>query len=98
MDIVPDRAAVERFLDPDARLLVMELAENTPPGFARLNEAVASLLDEFALVSFVPLDIRDEDSVAYVLSIIDNAIQFGEDAEPRMPRELEVDDEDMDGD
>ena len=61
MDIVPDRAAVERLLEPDARTLAADLSAGTPPGFARMNAAVASLLDEFALVSFVPLDIGDED-------------------------------------
>jgi hypothetical protein len=32
-----------------------------------LNASVASLLDEYSLVSFVPLDISDEDSIGEVL-------------------------------
>jgi hypothetical protein len=36
------------------------------------------------MVSFIPLNIRDEDSIAYVLSNIDNAIQYGEDIEPKV--------------
>jgi hypothetical protein len=36
------------------------------------------------MVSFIPLNIRDEDSINYVLSNIDNAIQFGEDVEPKV--------------
>ena len=38
------------------------------------------------MVSFIPLNITDEDSVEYVLSTIDNAIQYGEDLEPKVKR------------
>jgi len=34
-------------------------------------------------VSFVPLDVSDEESVAQVLAVIDNSIQYGEDADVR---------------
>ena len=36
------------------------------------------------MVSFIPLNITDEDSVEYVLSTIDNALQYGEDLEPKV--------------
>lgn len=36
------------------------------------------------MVSFIPLNIRDDDSINYVLSNIDNAIQYGEDVEPKV--------------
>jgi hypothetical protein len=35
------------------------------------------------LVNLLPLNIKDEDSIAYILSQIDNAIQYGEDLEPK---------------
>jgi hypothetical protein len=38
-------------------------------------------LDEYSLVSFVPLDISDEESIGEVLLQIDMAIQYGEDAD-----------------
>ena len=38
------------------------------------------------MVSFVPMNINDEESVELVLSHVDNAIQFGEDEEPKEPR------------
>lgn len=41
------------------------------------------------MVSFIPLDITKEDSIEYVLSHVDNAIQYGEDVEPREPRDEE---------
>lgn len=43
------------------------LSVSTGPRFRRLNASVASLLDEYSLVSFVPLDISDDDSIGGVL-------------------------------
>ncbi|KAI9840002.1 MAG: hypothetical protein M1819_000194 [Sarea resinae] len=62
--------------------------------FKRLNRAVAQLIDDFSMVSFLQLDAQDEDSVGAILSYIDDAIQFHEAQEPREPNEdLEVDDD-----
>lgn len=64
--------------------------------FARLNRAVGQLIDDFSLVSFLKLDVQDEDSVGAVLSYIDDAIQFHEAQEPREPNdELDADLGDM---
>lgn len=46
-----------------------------------LNESLARLIDDYSLVSFVPLDIRNEDSFAEVLHHVDCATQYGEDKE-----------------
>ncbi|KAL2808748.1 GPN-loop GTPase [Aspergillus granulosus] len=65
--------------------------------FDRLNRAVAQLIDDFSMVSFLQLEAQDEDSVAAVLSHIDDAIQFHEAQEPREPGDTqEVDWEDAD--
>ncbi|KAL8712275.1 MAG: hypothetical protein Q9220_003426 [cf. Caloplaca sp. 1 TL-2023] len=58
--------------------------------FKRLNKAVAQLIDDFSMVSFLQLDVQDEDSVAGILSYIDDAIQYHEAQEPREPND-EVD-------
>lgn len=55
--------------------------------FRRLNKAVAQLIDDFSMVSFLQLDVQDEDSVGGVLSYIDDAIQFHEAQEPREPND-----------
>jgi GTPase SAR1 family protein len=49
----------------------------------RLTEAICSLLDDFSMVGFVPLNINDEDSISHVLATVDHAIQYGEDLEVR---------------
>lgn len=36
------------------------------------------------MVRFIPLNITDEDSVEYVLSHVDNSMQYGEDLEPKV--------------
>ena len=53
--------------------------------FKRLNRAVAQLIDDFSMVSFLQLDVQDEDSVGAILSYIDDAIQFHEAQEPKEP-------------
>lgn len=41
------------------------------------------------MVSFIPLNITEEDSIEVLMAHIDNAIQYGEDLEPKPPKELE---------
>ncbi|KAJ9648735.1 hypothetical protein H2199_000648 [Coniosporium tulheliwenetii] len=60
--------------------------------FNKLNKAVARLIDEFSMVSFLQLDAQDEDSVGAILSYIDDAIQYHEAQEPKEPMD-EVDNE-----
>ncbi|KAL2438401.1 GPN-loop GTPase 3 [Exophiala dermatitidis] len=60
--------------------------------FKRLNRAVARLIDDFSMVSFLQLDVNDEESVGDILSYIDNAIQFHEAQEPKDTREAEPED------
>jgi hypothetical protein len=64
-------------------LIAHSLAASLPTRFRRLHTKVSELLDNYSLVSFQPLDIGDEESIAAVLSVIDHAIQYGEDADVR---------------
>jgi GPN-loop GTPase len=68
--------------DPTATKNVMGGAS-----FQKLNKAVAQLIDDFAMVSFLKLDAQDEDSIGGVLSYIDDAIQYHEAQEPREPKD-----------
>lgn len=60
-----------------------QLHASTGPRFRKLNVAFGEVLRDYSLVSFVPLNLKDDDSVALTLAHIDNAIQYGEDAEPK---------------
>jgi hypothetical protein len=57
--------------------------------FQKLNRAVGRLIDDYSLVSFLQLDVKDEDSIGAILSYIDDTIQFHEAQEPREPKEEE---------
>ncbi|KAJ4992924.1 GPN-loop GTPase 3 [Stagonosporopsis vannaccii] len=58
--------------------------------FHKLNKAVAQLIDDFSMVSYLKLDVQDEDSLGAVLSYIDDAIQFHEAQEPKEPKEADM--------
>jgi GTPase SAR1 family protein len=49
----------------------------------RLTEAICSLLDDYSMVSFIPMNIQDEESIDHVLAHVDHTIQYGEDVEVR---------------
>ncbi|KAI1915938.1 hypothetical protein LOZ53_000845 [Ophidiomyces ophidiicola] len=89
---------LKRFTSVDVNLLAEEQGEEGIPvdpsstgellsggSFKRLNRAVAQLIDDFSMVSFLKLNVQDEDSIAGVLSHIDDTIQYHEAQEPREP-------------
>lgn len=49
-------------------------------------------IEDHNLVSFLPLDISNEDSINAVLSHVDNGMQYGEDEEPKAPDDLDTGD------
>lgn len=60
----------------------------------RLTNSISQFLDDYNMVSFVPLNIRDEDSVDHVLTCVDATIQYGEDAEVQGIAEGDNDEDD----
>ncbi|KAF2859503.1 hypothetical protein K470DRAFT_265229 [Piedraia hortae CBS 480.64] len=68
--------------------------KKTEKGFARLNTAVARLIEEMGLVSYLKLNADDEDSVKAILSHIDHAIQYQEAQEVREEEFGELNDAD----
>lgn len=94
MDLVKDkkgriRREVGRYLDPDPNLLLEDVNAQTNEKFHNLNRAVVGLIEDQNIVSFLPLDVQDEDSVNTVLSHIDNMMQYGEDEEPKVPKDMD---------
>jgi hypothetical protein len=69
---------------PEAGQLLEDLQASTGLGFRRLNGAIGTILDEWNMLSFLPLDYSEEDSLQDVLAQIDNAIQYGEDADVKI--------------
>lgn len=84
-DLLPSRRALEEFLEADAHALGGMLRRGTSPAFYRLNAAFCELMDEWSMVQFLPLDPRDPDTIELILAQVDNAIQYHDDVEPRIP-------------
>ncbi|KAK3084870.1 hypothetical protein FSP39_020517 [Pinctada imbricata] len=80
---------LDRYLEPELPMLLSEEFDDSKFNhkFKKLNSAMATMIDDYSLVKFLPLDISDEDSINDVLLQIDNAIQYGEDLEPREIRD-----------
>jgi len=101
MDLLNKRnkQLVERFLIPDSTLLLEE--EETTSGhwnkkYRKLTKALASMMDDYSLLKFLTLDVTDEGSIDDVLLCIDNAIQYGEDAEVKVNYPEAMDDDEDD--
>ncbi|KAF7455989.1 GPN-loop GTPase 3 [Cryptosporidium felis] len=81
-DIVQDESLVASFLEKDSLTLVSDLEKVTPSHIMPLNVALANLLEDYSIVSYVPLKPDDEDSVSRVLLCIDMNLQFHEEQDP----------------
>jgi hypothetical protein len=60
----------------------------------RLTQSISQVLDDWQMVSFVPLNIRDEESLDHVFSLVNHAVQYGEDLEVKEPPHDFDDDDD----
>mmetsp|Transcript_78981 Transcript_78981/g.118745 ORF Transcript_78981/g.118745 Transcript_78981/m.118745 type:complete len:270 (+) Transcript_78981:21-830(+) len=82
---------LEHFLDMELNYVISE-ATTECSKFSSLTNAIGVLLEQFNLVSFVPLNIKDEDTVSVLLQHVEHAMQYGEDQEPKEPNDTaEVD-------
>lgn len=82
---------MEKFFNCDIRTLTAELNKSMRPDFKELNYAIASVVDEFSMVSYLPLNIKDDESVGAILYQADLATQFGEAEEPKDPKDEDID-------
>ena len=93
-DQLSDKSVLERYTDPDIATVLSDLRSlpGLPAKYSRLSEAIGGLLEQYSMVSFLPLDLSDEESIDVLLMHVDNAVQYGEDVEPQEPDdEHEVD-------
>lgn len=94
MDLVTDpdkKEELESFLNPDPRYILESLDRRTTPKQHLLNRAIASLIEEYSLVQFLPMDRTDEDSINVIMMTIDNCLQYGEDEDVRIPTDKDED-------
>lgn len=77
------RNRLDSYLDPDPHALLQdnETTSTWNSKYRRLTEALGQLIEDFSLVRFHPLNIKDEENLADLLLTINNVIQYGEDAD-----------------
>jgi len=57
--------------------MVNALDRHSPERLKQLSRALSSVVDDYMIVSFVMLDVTDEESIEDVLARTDHAIQYG---------------------
>lgn len=65
-----------------------KLAVQTRKKRNRLTESICTLIDDYSMVGFVPLNLSDEESIDHVMSHVDHVIQYGEDLEVQETEEF----------
>ena len=54
------------------------------PRLNRLTRSFCELIDDFSQVSFLPLNIKEEDTIDCIISAADHTMQYGEDADVKI--------------
>lgn len=86
------------YLEPDPHILLSDMRNSKSKWhqkYAKLTEAIGEVIENFSLVRFYPLNIKDEESIDNILITIDNIIQYGEDADVKI-RDFDEPEEDDD--
>lgn len=78
------RKKLDNYLDPDPHNLLADCEENFwNEKYHNLTETLGTVITDYSLVHFLPLNIKDEESITDIKVTIDNTIQYGEDTDVR---------------
>lgn len=92
------RKQLDKYLEPDPYSLIAEMdRDHWNDKYRGLTEALGRLIEDYSLVKFYPLNIKDEESIADIKLTIDNMIQYGEEEDVKM-RDFDEPQNDDDGD
>ena len=58
----------------------------------RLTNAIGTILEDYSLIRYAPLNIKDEESLENLLLMIDNTMQYGEDLDVKGAYDQPADD------
>lgn len=79
------RKQLDKYLDPEpSSLLLEEEQEDEDNEYSKLTLAIGQIIEDYSLVRFLPLNIKNEESIADVKLTIDNIIQYGEEEDVRI--------------
>lgn len=73
-----DKEHLRMVLESEGAWMVHAMDRQTKGKLRALSECIAGVVDEYMMVSFVELDITDDESIQDVLDRTDMAIQYGE--------------------
>jgi GTPase SAR1 family protein len=90
-DLVP-KEEIDRILDLRSASAV-NLGGSSNKKLNRLTESICGLIDDYSQVSFLPLNVKDEDSIAFVLAHADHCMCYGEDADVQIKDDPDYDDD-----
>lgn len=92
------RRQLDRFLEPDSHAIMGDIEANSNQfneKHRKLTEAIGKLIEDYSLVRFTPLNLKDQESISDVLITIDNILQYGEDLDVKT-KDFEDDEENDD--
>lgn len=76
------RKKLDDYIDPDPHSLLADTkGDPWNEKYRSLTETLGRVIADYSLVRFLPLNIKDEESIADIKLTIDNTIQYGEDAD-----------------
>lgn len=88
-DLIKNKQELENILTTDPNELIVDLPIYSKK-FKKMSEKIGTLLSDFNLVNYIPLDINDEDTIAAVMYQIDICIQYGETLEVNTKDDMEI--------
>lgn len=80
-DLLDESSEHCRYIYPNKEYLLGNIHKKISQKYYKLNKAFIELIEEYNLVSFLPVSIKDKDSIETLLMCIDNCVQYGEDLE-----------------
>jgi len=85
---IADKEQVQEVLDSDGSWMIRQRDRESRGKLKQLSDAIGSVVDDYMIVSFVMLDITDEDSLDDILNRTDHAIQYAEEQEIKETEEF----------
>lgn len=75
---IADKERIEQVLDCEGAQELLSKDPTCGGTLRNLTGAISSIIDDYMMVSFVMLDVTDEDSIEEVMARTDHCIQYGE--------------------
>jgi hypothetical protein len=85
---IADKEQIQEVLDSDGSWMIRQRDRESRGKLKLLSDAIGSVVDDYMIVSFVMLDITDEDSLDDILNRTDHAIQYAEEQEVKDQEEF----------